>query len=174
MINDKKNNIFAVGEAIADLLSASGIGVIHISEEVTNPEKTIKEYREAYPSIHFVLDVHRDGMYTTDGRIVRTDGKINQAPAAELMLAVGTNAENGGSDWQGNLAAAYQLSGMITEAEKQIMRKTLLRPESLGQQYAPCSLSLYVGTTGNTLSEALTSARFFARYYAIFILSSVK
>ena len=121
-----------------------------------------------------MLDVHRDGMYTTDGRIVRTDGKIGTASAAELMFAVGTDTQNSGTNWQTNLAAAYQLTSMITDAEKNIMRSILLRPESLGQQYAPCSLSLYVGTTGNTLSEALTSARFFARYFSIFISSCVK
>lgn len=172
--SDHTQNIFAVGDAIADLLSASGIGVIHATEEASNAEALIAEYRAAYPSIRFVLDVHRDGMYTTDGRIVRTDGKIAGAPAAELMLAVGTDSENGGSDWQKNLAAAYQLSSMITEAEPNVMRSILLRPEGLGQQFAPSSLSLYVGTTGNTLAEALTSARFFARYYAIFILSAIK
>ncbi|MBR6768271.1 MAG: stage II sporulation protein P [Clostridia bacterium] len=171
---DRTENIFAVGEALAEVLSASGIGVIHATEEASNAEELIAEYRTAYPSIRFVLDVHRDGIYTTDGRIVRTDGKIADSPAAELMLAVGTDSANGGSDWQKNLAAAYQLSSMITEAEPNLMRNILLRPEGLGQQYAPSSLSLYVGTTGNTLTEALTSARFFARYYAIFILSAVK
>lgn len=172
--SDNTKNIFTVGEAIADVLSASGIGVIHATEEASDAQSLISEYRAAYPTIRFVLDVHRDGMYTTDGRIVRTDGKIANTPAAELMLAVGTDSANGGSDWQKNLAAAYQLSSMITEAEPNVMRHILLRPEGLGQQYAPSSLSLYVGTTGNTLSEALTSARFFARYYAIFILSAIK
>ena len=172
--SERTQNIFAVGEVIAEVLRASGIGVIHATEEATDQESLIAAYRNAYPSIRFVLDVHRDGMYTTDGRIVRTDGKIDSTPAAEIMLAVGTNSANGGSDWQKNLAAAYQLSYMISEAEPKIMRSILLRPEALGQQYAPSSLSLYVGTTGNTLSEALTSARFFARYYAIFILSAIK
>lgn len=171
---DRTQNIYAVGEAVAEVLSASGVGVIHATEEASDPQALIAEYRDAYPSLRFVLDIHRDGIYTTDGRIVRTDGKIADTPAAELMLAVGTNSENGGSDWQKNLAAAYQLSSMISEAEPNIMRSILLRPEGLGQQYASSSLSLYVGTTGNTLSEALTSARFFARYYAIFILSAVK
>jgi len=172
--SDNTKNIFSVGEAIADVLTASGIGVIHATEEASNAQSLIAEYRAAYPTIRFVLDVHRDGMYTTDGRIVRTDGKIANTPAAELMLAVGTDSANGGSDWQKNLAVAYQLSSMITEAEPNVMRHILLRPEGLGQQYAPSSLSLYVGTTGNTLAEALTSARFFARYYAIFILSAIK
>ncbi len=170
--SDPTRTVFAVGEAIAEVLSTSGIGVIHASEEATDIGSTVAYYRALYPSITFVLDIHRDGLYTSDGRLVRTDGKIGNACAAELMLAVGTDAANGGSDWQGNLAAAYRLSSLISSAEEGIMRKTLLRPESLGQQYAPCSLSLYVGSTGNTLSEALTSARFFARYYAIFILSS--
>ena len=172
--NDRTQNIFAVGEVIAEVLRASGIGVIHATEEASNPERLITEYRAAYPSIRFVIDLHRDGMYTTDGRIVRTDGKIGNTPAAEIMLAIGTDSANGGSDWQKNLAAAYQLASMISEAEPKIMRSILLRPEALGQQYAPSSLSLYIGTTGNTLSEALTSARFFARYYAIFILSAIK
>lgn len=169
---DPQNNVFAVGEVISDLLTTTGIGNIHVSEMIEDPKKTIETYLRQYPSIQFVLDLHRDGLYTEDGRIVATKGELNSERAAQLMLAVGTGDAAEGFDFRGNLAAAYTLAAQMTEAEPQIMRPILLRPEGLHQQYAPCSLSLYVGTTGNTLADALTSARFFARYFAIFILNA--
>ncbi len=168
--SDKSKNVFAVGEAVAEVLTAAGIPTLHVSDDSGNVQEIVTKYRALYPSIHFVLDLHRDGVYTTDNRIVRSDGKSGGSPAAQLMLAVGTG--QGNAAWQDNLAAAWQISELISASQNKIMRKILLRPESLQQEYAPLSLSLYVGTTGNTLSEAVTSARLFAKYFAIFLLQS--
>ncbi len=165
---DKNQNIFAVGEAVAEVLTAAGIPTLHAPDSDGDVEKTVTKYRALYPSIQFVLDLHRDGVYTTDHRIVRSDGKSGGLPAAQLMFAVGT----GSAGWQDNLAAAWQISELIAASQKSVMRDILLRPEDLKQSFAPSSLTLYVGTTGNTLSEAVTSARLFAKYYAIFILQT--
>lgn len=167
---DSEKNIFAVGEAVAEVLTAAGIPTLHALDESGNVEEIVNKYRTLYPSITFVLDIHRDGLYTTDGRIVRTDAVIGNTPASQLMLAVGTNQDDPSTAWQDNLAAAWQLTSLLSSSQNGIMRNILLRPESLNQQFAPCSLSLYVGTTGNTLSEALVSARYFAKYFAIFLL----
>ncbi len=170
---DSEKNIQAVGKAISDTLTSAGIISLHISDTgELGVEGTIKKYRSLYPSIKFVLDVHRDGIATTDGRIVRSDGKIESTPAAQLMLAVGCGYKSELGSWQTSLAAAYELSSTISEKNSSLMRNIIVRPEDLGQAYAPLSLSLYVGTTGNTLNEALTSAKLFAKYYALFIMQT--
>ena len=88
------------------------------------------------------------------------------------MLAVGSDMANGSLSWQENLAAARQIAAMLSSAEPSSARPVLLRPEALNQQDTVPHLTVFVGTTGNTLSEAATAARFFARYLALFILSN--
>lgn len=167
----RNETVFAVGEALADVLRAAGIGVIHADDTDKTTEAIIRKYRQVYPSLTYVLDLHRDGIVTTDNRIVRSDATIGDLPAAQLMLAVGADTASGGREgWQKDLAAAQQLADLISQSEPGLMRSTFLRPESLGQTGAPCIMNLYVGTTGNTLSEAIASVRLFAKYYAIFIL----
>ena len=169
---DSTNNITTVGDAVADVLTSAGIASIHITEPIVDIEKTLEEYRNLYPSIRYCLDIRRDGIYTNDGRIVKSEGRIGKAPSAQLMLAVGCDIAGGKLKWQSNLAAAYRIAEMMQQAEPTSLRAIHLRPESLGQQDEILHLTLFVGTTGNTLQEASSSARFFARYLALFILSN--
>ncbi len=165
------DNVITVGNALADVLSSAGIASIHLTESITDIESTLEAYRDTYPSIRYCLDLRRDGIYTTDGRIVRSEGKIDKTPAAQLMLCVGTGSA-GNLNWQKNLAGAYQLAAMLINASPTLTRPILLRPETLGQQSEIQHLTLFVGTTGNTVNEATASARVFARYLALFILSN--
>ena len=172
LFQSSSDNLITVGNAITDVLSSAGIASIHLTEPISDVTKILESYRNTYPSIRYCLDIRRDGIYTTDGRIVKSAGMIDKSPAAQLMLCVGTDMENKSLNWQKNLAAAYRLSDMMTKAAPSLIRPILLRPETLGQQSEIPHLTLFVGTTGNTLTEAATSARFFARYLALFILSN--
>lgn len=163
-------NAVTVANAIVDVLNTAGIAAIHLTEPIENIESVLTSYKATYPSIRYCLDVRRDGIYTTDGQIVRSEGFIDKAPAAQLMLCVGTGM-NTELNWQKNLALAYQLADTLHQASPTVIRPILLRPETLGQQDEIPHLTLFVGTTGNTVDEAVTSARFFARYLALFILS---
>lgn len=168
---DEENNVIAVGASIRDLLASAGIAAIHVTDPIEDPIALLSNYRESFPSIRYCLDVRRDGIYTTDGRIVKSSCTIGNERSAQLMLAVGTDMNKESFEWQKNLAAAYQLADMIKNAEPDSMRPIYLRPESLSQGDDVIHLTLFVGTTGNTLDEAITSSRFFARYLALFILS---
>ncbi|MBR2987518.1 MAG: stage II sporulation protein P [Clostridia bacterium] len=169
---NREETVIALGNVVSDVLESAGIASIHLTEKVSDPAKTLGEYRLLYPSIRYCLDIRRDGIYTTDGRIVRSRGTIDGEETAQLMLAVGCDIENRTLDWQKNLAAAYRIAAMLRSAEPSVIRPIYLRPEALGQQDAVTHLTLFVGTTGNTHAEALRSARFFARYLALFILSN--
>lgn len=174
---DKDENIYAVGKKISEVLSAAGIITIHAQDRIdesvsgSSAKDVIEKYLALYPTIRYVLDVHRDGVYTQDKRIIRSLGYIDGQAGAQLMLAVGSRTD-GGLNYA-NLAAAYKLTDMICGASEGIMRNILLRQETLNQQHAPCSLSLYVGTTGNSLPEALRSAELFAKYFAMFIIGNM-
>lgn len=170
LFQSDSDNVITVGNALADVLSSAGIASIHLTEPITDIKSVLDTYRATYPSIRYCLDLRRDGIYTTDGRIVKSEGKIDKTPAAQLMLAVSAGKES--PSWQKNLAGAYQLATLLTEASPSVTRPILLTPISLGQQSEILHLTLFVGTTGNTVDEASTSARFFARYLALFILSN--
>lgn len=165
-----EETVVSLGKTVTDVLSSAGIASIHMTDPVADIEKTLAEYRLLYPSIRYCLDIRRDGIYTTDGRIVKSKGTLDGKAAAQLMLAVGCG--DGNLSWQKNLAAADRIADMMTSAEASMVRTTLLRPESLGQQDETLHLTLFVGTTGNTHKEATAAARFFARYLALFILSN--
>lgn len=162
------DTVVTVGNALADVLRSAGIASIHLTEPLEDVASVLDTYRATYPSIRYCLDLRRDGIYTTDGQIVKSEGTIDKTPTAQLLLAVGAGCPN----WQKNLSGAYQLATLLRQASSTVIRPVLLRPETLGQQSDILHLTLFVGTTGNTVNEATASARFFARYLALFILSN--
>ena len=79
------------------------------------------------------------------------------------MLVVGTD-EGGLShpDWQENLANALKLQALLNRAAPGLCRSLDLRTERFNQHETPGSLLIEIGSTGNTLAEALRSARILA------------
>ena len=168
----REKTVVAVGETVKNVLASAGIASLHITEPVTDIATLLAEYRSTYPSIRYCLDVRRDGIYTTDGRIVKSQGKLDDCPVAQIMLAVGTDMRGKGLVWQGNLAAAVSVADMMQKAAPSVVRPVWLHPDSLSQQDEILHLTAFIGTTGNTVTEATDAARFFARYLALFILSN--
>ena len=79
---------------------------------------------------------------------------------AELMLVVVT--DEGGlphPDWQENLANALKLQALLNRSAPGLCRDLDLRTERFNQHETPGSLLVEVGASGNTLAEALRSAR---------------
>ena len=119
-------------------------------------EDTLAEY----PSITTVIDVHRDSILTDDGRAYKTSCTINGEETAQLMLVVGT--DDGGlyhPDWQENLSNALKLQALLNRSAPGLCRDLDLRTERFNQHETPGSLLVEVGASGNTLAEALRSAR---------------
>lgn len=174
--SDTDYNVVRVGQAIADALTARGIGVIHdttirdypsYNGSYTRTLAAIEEYLAEYPTIGIVLDVHRDAAENADGTPVAVRCTVDGESAAQLMLVVGTD-EGGLShpNWRKNLALAARLQALLTRETEDLCRPIDLRTERFNQHATTGSLLVEVGASGNTLQEALRAAEQFAEALA--------
>ncbi len=169
---DSRYSVIRVGEELASILTDAGISVLHDTAPNDYPNyngayermrQTIEGYLAEYPTIQMVLDIHRDAAEDADGNPVALTAEVGGEDCAELMLVVGTD-EGGLShpDWQENLANALKLQALLNRAAPGLCRSLDLRTERFNQHETPGSLLIEIGSTGNTLAEALRSARILA------------
>ena len=170
--SDKSKSIVAVGKIIADRLNSAGISTIHcdtLFDEADfnmayyNASLTIRETLAAYPSVSYIIDVHRDSVMLPDGTYLPLTAEVNKKNAARLMFVIGTDhGGSGHSEWEDNLSLASRLQYALWCESEEIMRSIDLRSASFNEQYTRGSLLLEVGSCANTLEEAKISAEIFA------------
>ena len=171
---DTRYNVVHMGDAIAEELGKSGISVLHDRTLYDYPEyagaydralPAIEAALKQYPSIHFVLDVHRDAIEDSAGNQIKVVSDIDGVgTAAQLSLVVGS--DGGGlshPDWIENLRLAAAVQEQVLTDYPTLMRPLLLRNSRYNQHATHGSLLLEVGTAGNAPEEAELSARLFAR-----------
>ncbi len=173
---DINYNVVRVGDELADTLEEKGIETIHIREIFDSPTYTgsydrsleaIEEKLSEYPDIKIVIDVHRDSILTDDGRAYKTSCTVDGAETAQLMLVVGT--DDGGlehPDWQENLNYAVQLQYKLNRKYPGLMRPVNLRTQRFNQHARHGSMLIEVGSSGNTMTEALAAIRLFGQTLA--------
>lgn len=168
-------NMIAIGEEIAQTLAAYGIGVIHdctlhdypkYSGAYTRSLTTIEKVKERYPSIAFVLDIHRDAVTDSSG----TPYKLlcEEAPdTAQMEFVIGTDGGGAKHDqWRENLKLACAVQQTLAERYPTLMRPIVVRDSRYNQHATTGSLLLEVGTAGNSFAEARNAARIFAECFA--------
>lgn len=174
---DYRYNVVKVGDEMAEVLGEAGISVLHDRTLYDYPNYTgaydralaaIRKYLERYPSIRFVLDVHRDAI---------EDGQGNQYKAVSEVEGVGVPAQMSlvmGSDgsglehpsWLENLRLAAAVQQDVLEHYPTLMRPVLLRNSRYNQHATTGSLLLEVGAAGNSPEEAVLAGRLFAERFA--------
>ena len=170
---DPRYNVTAVGDRAEALLTDAGIGVLH--------DRTVNDYPSysgSYsrmldilegtlaenPGIRVVLDIHRDALYHPDGSRLALRTEIEGKSAAQVMLVVGT--DGGGlphGNWRENLAFALAIQRAADIRYPGLMRPVNLRNSRFNQHVSPGALIVEVGSSGNTLGEALYGAELFTR-----------
>ncbi|MBQ1678114.1 MAG: stage II sporulation protein P [Oscillospiraceae bacterium] len=169
---DPANSVIAVGDALAEALTALGVEVLHDRTYNDYPSynasyavarEKIQDYLTRFPSLVMVLDLHRDA---TDPP-VREIAEYGGEALAPLMIAVGT--DEGGLEhphWADNLSCGLKLQALGLRETPELFRKLSFRRERFNTDLSPGSLIVEVGSTGNTLPEALASMKYLARYLA--------
>ena len=168
---DLEHNIIRVGDELTRLFEQAGLRVIHDRGVYDYPSYTgsygrsgaaVEQYLRDYPGISVVLDVHRDAL-GTDDVIYKTVAEENGTCASQAMLLVGTD-ESGLEHprWRENLSLALYLQRAIFQTYPTLMRPVALVPQRYNQHLCPGMLILEVGSSGNTLQEALAAIRLFA------------
>ena len=173
--------VVAVGNAIAEALEELGIPTLHdttmhdkedFNRAYTNSARTIKEYLEKYPSIRYVLDVHRDSIFGEGNVCEKTLTVVEDTPTAQVMLVVGTD-ESGSSHpgWRKNFTVASHLEERLNLLYPTLARPVNLREHGFNQWFTTGSLIVEVGSCGNTVEEAVTAGSFFAAAFADLVKS---
>ena len=170
---DTRYNVVRMGDAMAEVFGQAGISVLHDRTLYDYPEyagsydrslAAIDRYLKEYPSIRFVLDVHRDAIETSSGSQVKVISEIDgQGTASQLTLVVGS--DGGGlshPDWMENLRLAVAIQEQALTDYPTLMRPLLLRHSRYNQHATTGSLLVEVGTAGNAPEEAELAARLFA------------
>ncbi len=165
---DSAKNMIAVGNALAEVLNNRGIKTIHDTTVHDFPayngsydrcKATVLNNLSKYPSIKIVLDVHRDGIVRQDGTKVKVACEVDGNKTAQCMFVVGTNSELTHDNWQENMRLAVKIQNKANEMYPGFMRPINLRSERFNQQLSKGSIIIEVGSNGNTLNEAIYSAK---------------
>ena len=172
---DTEKNMVRVGEEMAAVFEAAGIGVIHDTTLYDYPNYNdaysrslagVSALLKEYPSVVLVLDVHRDALTASDGTIYKVvAGTVDNC--AQVMMVMGSDA--GGvshPNWRVNLALALSIQNALAQKWATLARPTVLRTGRFNQHLSTGSILVEVGSHGNTLQEAITAARLFARTVA--------
>ena len=167
--SDTRKNVVAVGKALAQTLIENGIPTAHCTtlhdsiqykDSYARAEETIKKYLSEYPTIKLVIDVHRDSIIKSSGEMVRPVTEVDGETAAQVMCVVGSDWEGDGCPtWQDNLSLALKLRQNMNSQYQNICRPPFLKGHTYNQEIAPYSLLLEIGSEGNSLEEAIISAR---------------
>ena len=165
---DRDRSVVAVGDALAQELEKRGVEVIHdrayndypsYNRSYATAREHILQDLEAHPSIRLVIDLHRDAMAKPVREITELDGK----PVAKLMLVVGT--DEGGlrhPHWPENLSVALKLQALGNRSAPGLFKDISFRRERFNGDLLPGEMIVEVGSTGNSLPEALAAAPYLA------------
>ena len=171
--------VVEVGRVLNESLNKAGIPSVHCTvmhdkeqykDSYAKAEDTIKQYLAYYPSIRLVIDLHRDSVVRSTGELVRPVTLLDGKAAAQVMCVVGSDwggEEN--PNWERNLALALQLRERMNSKCENICRPVYLRSATYNQEFAPYSLLLEVGSSGNSMEEALRAVPVIAEALGKFI-----
>ena len=166
---DESFSVVRVGDEIAAVLERAGIRVLHDRTLHDYPQYSgaydrsltaVERYLERYPSIVLVLDVHRDAISDSAGTPYKVVSAVAGANAAQMSFVIGT--DGGGLShphWRENLKLAAAIQQTLCTDYPTLMRPITVRNSRYNQHTTTGSLLVEMGAAGNSLEEALFSAR---------------
>lgn len=179
---DERYNILRVGDELTACFESYGLTVIHDRGIYDYPSyngsyirsgEAVQRHLAEHPEIAVIFDIHRDAIGSGDV-IYKTVAEDNGEPSSQVMMLVGTG-ENGleHPNWKENLKFALYLQSAVVDKYSTLMRPVALKKERYNQQLSTASILIEVGSSGNTLSEALRAVRLFAEATAPALLDMV-
>lgn len=169
--NDPAKSVVQVGKVFSQTLLSCGIPTLHVetmhdaedfNSAYSKSGETVKKLLAQYPSIQYVIDLHRDSVVRGDS-YVKSLATVENTPSAQVMLVVGAGKHE---NWEKNLSVAANYKEQMDARFPSLSRALYLRTARYNQQYLPGCLLLEVGSAANTLEEAENAARFAALAFA--------
>ena len=170
---DTRYNVVRVGDEMAEVFGQAGISVLHDRTLYDYPSYTgaydrsltaIQKYLKQYPSIRFILDIHRDAIEDGQGNQYKVVSAIDGVgTAAQLSIVVGSDGSGlTHPNWMENLRLAAAIQENALARYPTLMRPVLLRNSRYNQHATPGSLLVEVGSAGNSPEEAVLAGQLFA------------
>ncbi len=172
--DDPAKSVVQVGKVFSDTLISEGIPTLHctimhdkddFNDAYAKSAETVQKMLAEYPSIQYVIDLHRDSVVRGDS-YVKSLTTIDDTPSAQVMLVVGTGQNGRHPNWKQNLIVATGYKDSIDALYPSLSRSLYLRTSRFNQEFLPGCMLLEVGSCANTLEEAENAARFAARAFA--------
>ena len=171
---DCRYNVVHIGDEMAAAFSEQGISVLHDRTLYDYPSysgaydrslSAIQSYLAQYPSIRFILDVHRDAIEDAQGSQYKAVTEVEgQGTAAQMTLVIGSDGSGlEHPRWMENLRLAVAVQEEALREYPTLMRPLLFRNSRYNQHATTGSLLVEVGAAGNSPQEAALSARLFAQ-----------
>ncbi len=179
---DPEKNMIRVGKVFTDTLNSLGIPTLHCTEmhdredfnsAYVNSAETVKRYLKEYPSIQYVIDVHRDAVVRNEA-YVKSYTVIENQPSAQVMLVVGTGQNGRHPNWEQNLVVATSFKDQMDALYPTLSRSLYLRTSRFNQEYLPGCMLLEVGSAANTLEEAQRAAKYAALSFGEMLKNETK
>ena len=177
---DARYSIIRVGDELCGIYEAAGLRVVHDQNIYDYPSYTgsyarsgaaVEEWLAEYPGIAVVIDMHRDAL-GSDGVVYKIMAEESGSVASQVMLLCGSDKSGlEHPNWRSNLALALYLQDAATQRYPSLMRPVELVPQRYNQHLSPGALILEVGSSGNTLQEALAAIRLFGEATAPALLA---
>lgn len=158
-------SVVAMGAEIAATLNQAGIGTVHCKtvfdgesnrESYERAADAIRAFCKAYPSLVCVIDVHRAAVTDQNGNIVRSLAVKDGKGIAQIQLICGMSAEKTSKT---NLALAVSLYQGMNTAFPDSCAGVICKEQTLNQDLVPFSLTLEIGSCGNTPEQAKAAAK---------------
>lgn len=176
--SDTSCSVVRIGDEIAAVLSSYGISVLHdrtlyddplYNDAYSRSEAGAAAYLEKYPSLYYIIDIHRDAVEDAKGNQYKLVAEEDET-IAQMSFVLGTNHDH----WQENLALAVAVAENVQADYPTAMRPIILRNSRYNQHLTAGSLLVEVGAAGNSLDEAIHAGRIFGASLAEVILSAKK
>lgn len=172
---DTERNVVAAGKHLKKELEALGVSVIHCEEmfdktsyikAYSNSFAAVSEYLKKYPSIKYIIDLHRDAIADKNGKYLELITEHEGNELAQLMLVVGTDEAGARHpNWEANLKNAARIQKNMCEKYEGVMRPLNLRKASFNQQLSEGYFILEAGNCANTLSQVCDALSVFAESF---------
>lgn len=171
---DPRYSVIRVGDEMAKVFESAGISVLHDRTRYDYPSyndayhrslAAIQSYLIQYPSIHFILDVHRDAIEDAKGNEYKVVSVIKgTGTSAQVTIVVGSDGQGlPHPKWMENLRLAVAIQQDALNRYPTLMRPILLRNSRYNQHATTGSLLVEVGAAGNSPDEAVLAGRLFAQ-----------
>ena len=154
-------SVVSVGDVLTSRLNTLGVGAVHCTvihdksgNAYENAAATVRTMLEIYPSIKYILDIHRLVLGSDGASIKSVSGCADNS--AQVRLTVG--ARDSDAEWQEDLSLALSLRGALNRGGRVCMPVVIsssIPNSGLGKYY----LTVDVGTSVNTVEEAMAAAR---------------